>query len=240
MSDKPYKVIVPGINGGGSQVFEADSPEEMQQQFQQAQENATALIRQQAEQIEQIKQQMQKQNVQPAQPNGPDGFDKQKFFNDLYERPADAIAYALEKKMGINLDNFMQEYQTVRQGAQMGITNAVNAQFAQKHPELLQVPQEDDIKNAEVISKILTENGWAYNLNNLEAAYAVAKNGGKLKLPSTDFSPEAVLPHAPTTVSRPTGQVNTSESEDEFLKTAPLSKVKDYLERKYQGQSQKV
>ena len=50
MSEKPYKVIIPGINGGGSQVFEAETPEEMQQQFQQAQENATAKIRELASQ----------------------------------------------------------------------------------------------------------------------------------------------------------------------------------------------
>lgn len=239
MSEKPYKVIVPGINGGGSQVFEAETPEEMQQQFQQAQENATQKIRELASQNEQYAQQIEQ--LRPA-PNGtpsPDGFDKQKFFNDLYERPADAIAYALEKKMGVNLNDFMQEYQTVRGGAMMGIQNAVNAQFAQKHPELLQVPQDDDIHNANEISKILTENGWQYNLKNLEAAYAVAKQDNKLKLPNMNFSPEATLTPAPTTLSRPTGQVNTSESEDEFLRTAPLQKVKDYLEKKYQG-SQRV
>ena len=157
----------------------------------------------------------------------------------FYENPVAAQKYAMQFVIGAPVDQFLQDYQTVRGGAMMGIQNAVNAQFAQKHPELLQVPQEDDIKNAEVISKILTDNGWAYNLNNLEAAFAVAKNENKLKLQSTSFSPEATLPVAPTTVTRPTGQVNTSESEDEFLRTAPLGKVKDYLERKYAG-SQKV
>ena len=78
-----------------------------------------------------------------------------------------------------------------------------------------------------------------YTPNNLEAAYAVAKTSNKLKLPNANFGTEATLPVVPTTVSRPIGQVNTSESEDEFLRTAPLSKVKDYLEKKYQG-SQKV
>jgi hypothetical protein len=43
---------------------------------------------------------------------------------------------------------------------------------------------QDDIHNAEVVSKILTENGWTYNLSNLEAAYAVAKADGRLKLQS--------------------------------------------------------
>ncbi len=239
MSEKPYKVIIPGINGGGSQVFEAETPEEMQQQFQQAQENATAKIRELASQNEQLQNLVEQGKPAAAAAAGPDGFDKQKYFNLLYENPVEAQKYSMQFVLGAPVDDFIREYQTVRGGALMGIQNAVNAQFAQKHPELLQVPQEDDVHNAEVISKILTENGWQYNLNNLEAAYAVAKTSNKLKLPNANFSPEATLPTVPTTVTRPTGHVNTSESEDEFLRTAPLSKVKDYLEKKYQG-SQKV
>src|SRR5437879_3806785 len=233
MSEKPYKVIIPGINGGGSQVFEAETPEEMQQQFQQDQENATAKIRELASQNEQLQNLVEQGKPAAAATAGPDGFDKQKYFNLLYESPVEAQKYAMQFVLGAPVDDFIKEYQTVRGGAFMGIQNAVNAQFAQKHPELLQVPQEDDAHNAEVISKILTDNGWTYNLNNLEAAFAVAKTNNQLKLNTNSFAPEAILPVAPTTVSRPTGQVNTSESENEFLHTAPLAKVKEYLEKKY-------
>jgi hypothetical protein len=232
MSDKPYKVIVPGINGGGSQVFEAETPEEMQQQFQQAQENATAKIRELAAQVETFQQQIQQ--TKPPDTTDPNAFDRQKFFSMLYEKPEEAITYAIEKKLGVNLPDFMQDYQTVRTGAQIGIQNAVNAQFAQKHPELLQVTsQEDDLHNGKVLADILTEHGWSYTVANLDAALALAKAENKLKLMNASFSPEAQLPPAPTTVSRPTGQVNSSEAEDEFLRTAPINKVKEYLEKKY-------
>lgn len=238
MSDKPYKVIIPGIDGGGSQVFEADSQEELNQKLVDAQTNATQKIRELASANQQYEQQIQQ--LTPAQQQTqPDGFDKQKFFSDLYERPADAIAYALEKKLGIGLDEFLNDYQQVRAGSQLSVQNAVNAQFAQKHPELLQVPQEDDVHNAQVISKILTDNGWVYNLNNLEAAYAVAKTNSQLKLPNTNFAPEVQLAPAPTTIQRPTGSINTTEAEEEFLRTAPLDKVKTYLEKKYPS-SQRV
>ena len=152
----------------------------------------------------------------------------------LYENPVAAQKYAMQFVIGAPVDQFIQDYQTVRGGSMMAIQNAVNAQFVQKHPELVGgLSEEDDQKNGEEISKILTENGWAYNLPNLEAAFAVAKMNNKLKFVSTSFAPEATLPAAPTTVSRPTGQVNTSESEEEFLRTGPLGKVKEYLEKKY-------
>lgn len=233
MSEKPYKVIVPGINGEASQVFEADSQEELNQKFVEAQSNATQKIRELASQNQQYEQQITSSQAKKNQETDPNGFDRQKYFSMLYENPVEAQKYAMSFVIGMPVEDFVQDYQTVRGGAIMGIQNAVNAQFAQKHPELLQVPQEDDLHNANVISKILTDNGWQYNLNNLEAAYAVAKTNNQLKLPNTNFSPEATLVPAPTTISRPTGQVNTSESEDEFLRTGPLAKVKEYLEKKY-------
>lgn len=234
MSEKPYKVIVPGINGGGSQVFEAETPEEMQQQFQQAQENATAKIRELASQNEQFQQQINQLQPKVQQTTNPNGFDRQKFFNTLYENPDEAVVYALEKKLGVNLGEFMQDYQTTRTGAQMGMYNAVVGEFSSKHPEILRVGSpEDDKHNGKVFDDILKEHGWAFNLKNLEAALAIAKAEGKLKLMDVNFSPEATLAPAPTTISRPTGQVNSSEAEDEFLRTAPINKVKEYLEKKY-------
>ena len=236
MSEAKFKVIVPGIDGGGAQVFEAETPEEMQQQFQQAQENATAKIRELAQQKTALETQMQTvlQAANPGAGPSPSGFDKQQFFNQLYEKPEDAIAYALEKKIGVSLADFMQDYQNTRAGAQLSITNSVSAQFAQNHPELLQVSnQEDDKNNGKVLDEIMKANGWAFNLNNLEAAYAVAKTGNKLKLNETNFAPEVQLPHSPSTISRPTGTINNQASEDEFIRTAPLDKVRKYFEDKY-------
>lgn len=235
MSDKAFKVVIPGIDGGGSQVFEADSQEELNQKLVDAQTNATQKIRELASRNQEYEQQIQQLAPQQTQQNNgdPEGFDRQQFFNLLYQKPVDAWKYAAQFAMGTSVEDFVKDYQNVRAGSQLSVQNAVNAQFAQKHPELLQVPQEDDVHNAQVISKILTENGWVYNLNNLEAAYAVAKTNNQLKLPNTNFAPEANLPPAPTTIQRPTGSINTIEAEEEYLRTAPLAKVKEYLEKKY-------
>ena len=171
------------------------------------------------------------QAANPGAGPSPSGFDKQQFFNQLYEKPEDAIAYALEKKLGVSLADFMQDYQNTRAGAQLSITNSVSAQFAQNHPELLQVSnQEDDRNNGKVLDDIMKANGWAFNLNNLEAAYAVAKTGNKLKLNETNFAPEVHLPHSPSTIQRPTGNVNTSESLQDFYNNAPLPKLREYFE----------
>jgi hypothetical protein len=232
--DKQYRVVVPGIDGGGSQVFEAETPEELATQFQQAQENATAKIRELAQQNETYQQQIESLTPQPqGGAASPDGFNRQKYFNLLYENPIEAQKYAMQFVIGAPVEAFLSDYQNVRAGSIAGMQNMVNAQFAQKHPELLQVPQADDIHNSEQISKILTENGWTYNLNNLEAAYAVAKTQGKLKLNAAPSGPEAMMLSAPSVVSRPSGATDSTATEEEFLRTAPLDKVKLYLEKKY-------
>jgi len=45
MAEKQFKVIIPGENGGGDQVFYYDTPEELQEKFVNAQTHATAKIR---------------------------------------------------------------------------------------------------------------------------------------------------------------------------------------------------
>jgi hypothetical protein len=162
------------------------------------------------------------ERLPPRQPitAGPDGFNRQKYFNLLYENPIEAQKYAMQFVLGAPVEDFMRDYQTVRTGSLAGMENMVNAQFAQKHPELLEVSPEDDIHNAETISKILVENGWTYNLNNLEAAYAVAKMQGKLKLQADPTTEEESLR-------------TTAEEEEEFSHNAPLNKVKQYLGKKY-------
>ena len=232
MSDKQFKYIIPGIDGGGSQVFEADSQEELVEQLGKAQENATVKIRQLAQQNAEIGQKIN----QTAPTNGAPHYDKNQFFSNLYENPDDAIIGVLERRMGMKFDDFTQDYQQTRVGAGKAIQNEVSAQFAQRHPELLQVSPEEDKHNANTISQILTENGWAFNIKNLEAAYAVARQENKLKLTQSNPFPEATMMPAPSTISRPTGAVNTSESEADFLQTAPLAQVKAYLEKKYSNQ----
>src|SRR6266496_741001 len=233
MSDKPYKVVIPGVDGGGAQVFEAETPEEMQQQFQRAQENATAKIRELAQQKSALEDQVQQFTPPNADPNAANGT-RQQFYNDFYQNPDTAIVGALERTLGISMDAFKTDYAKVRAGASMAERSQIASTFAQKHPELLQVSsQEDDAHNGQEIEKILNDHQWPFTVDNLEAAFAVAKTQGKLKLNETQFAPEARMIPVPSTVSRPTGQVNTSVSEEEFMRTTPLANLKKYLEEKY-------
>jgi hypothetical protein len=43
------------------------------------------------------------------------------------------------------------------------------------------------------------------------------------------------MPAVPTTVTRPAAASNASESEEQFLRTAPTEDVRKYLEKKYAG-----
>lgn len=234
MSDKQFKVVIPGVDGGGAQVFEADSQDELVEKLKTAQENATAKIRELAQNNEALSQQMQ-QNGGQAQQSGQTAYNKDEYITQFYNDPMKALDQYFEQRLGTSPDQFLNDYQQVRAGSQKAVMNEVSAVFAQSHPELLQVSAEEDKHNANVISQILTDNGWSYNVKNLEAAYAVAKVEGKLKLGQTSPFPEATLLPSPTTITRPTGAVNNSASEEEFLQTAPLSKVKEYLEKKYAG-----
>lgn len=224
--DKAFKIVIPGVDGGGAQIFQADSQEELVEQLKTAQENATSKIRELAQNNEALAAQ-----VNNHSPQVPTNGDNQQFFQSLYQNPDDAIIGVLERRIGMKIEDFKKDYNQTRLGSQKAIQNEVNATFVQKHPELLQVSQEDDISNSTIISQILTENGWQYNYNNLEAAYAVARTQGKLKLPNENGLPEVVMQSAPSTLTRPTGAVNSSESLQHFLNTAPLSKVKEYFEK---------
>src|SRR2546421_371395 len=225
MADKAYKVIIEGTDGRGSQVFEAETPEELQDKFKEAQTHATAKIAQQDKENTELKQRLAtlEASIEPAPAaNGnPDNAWRKEFFKQ-----------GLTEILGVPVEDFIKDYtQTVRPGAELSKINAVNAAFVQKHPELIQVSPEDDLHNANTMRKIIADNGWDYSEKSLNAAFAVAKVEGQLKLPVAE--PEGALPPVPTTVTRPSVQVNTDKTEKEFLTTAPTEKVREYLEKKF-------
>ena len=223
MADKAYKVIIEGTDGRGSQVFEAETPEELQDKFKEAQTHATAKIAQQDKENTELKQRLAtlEASIEPATPANGDMAWRKQFFKE-----------GLTEILGVPVEDFIKDYtQTVRPGAELSKINAVNAAFVQKHPELIQVSPEDDLHNANTMRKIIAENGWDYSEKSLNAAFAVAKMEGHLKLPVAE--PEGTLPPVPTTVTRPSVQVNTDKSEKEFLTTAPTEKVREYLEKKF-------
>src|SRR5438045_262766 len=72
MADKQYRVIIEGENGAGSQVFEAETAEELQDQFKTAQTHATAKIREQAQELQAAKERLAslESSIEPKPANG--------------------------------------------------------------------------------------------------------------------------------------------------------------------------
>lgn len=235
MADKLYKVIIEGTEGRGSQVFEAETPEELQEKFKQAQTHATAKIDELDAKVKGLEEQLASvEQVTPSVPQTNGGFDRDHYFKLLYADPVAAQDYVLSATIGMPVKDFMTDYtNTVRPGAALATKNAVNAAFVQKHPEVLQVSPEDDLHNSKIILEIIHERNWPYDVKNLEAAFALAKDGGKLKLPPQETTMPEITPPVPTTVTRPSVQANTSESEEQFLRTAATEDVRKYLEKKY-------
>jgi hypothetical protein len=179
MSEKPYKVIIEGQNGAGNQVFEAETPEELQTKFQEAQTHATAKIREQAQELQTVKERLaalESRRTATTPANGGNGFSRDKYFQLLYQDPIAAQDYVLGHRIGQPVDQFLNDYaKTVRPGAEMAKINAVNAAFVQKHPELLSVSPEDDLHNANAMRKIIADNGWEYSERNLHAAVCLGE-----------------------------------------------------------------
>lgn len=233
------EIRIPGQNGAGDEVFTAENHEELSKKLAESKGHATRKIAEQQATISEYESNGHAVQVSSAaQTQVKDGeFDRTKYFNMLYENPLQAQEYALKFVLGgRDPKEFVSEYDQIREGALLGRQNAINAQFVHNHPELLQVTPADDQENAKTIDGIIKANGWSYTLNNLEAAYAVAKVQSKLKLPEAQQQQQQE-PVVPVTAGRPAAQQTSAEQQEaEFLRTGDINKVREYLEKKYQGQ----
>src|SRR6266850_4171701 len=108
MADKQYKVIIEGENGAGSQVFEAETPEELQDKFKEAQTHATAKIREQAQELQSTKERLAalEANIEPANPanGGTDTAWRKQFFKE-----------GLTEIFGAPIDDVIQDYSRISQ-----------------------------------------------------------------------------------------------------------------------------
>ena len=234
MAEKQFKVIVPGENGGGDQVFYYDTPEELQEKFVNAQTNATAKIRELSTRLISAEQQLAATNQAIASGNG-DGVNRGDFFQTFYESPDAAIERVVCNKLGVNsLQEVVQDYAGVRQGSIQARINAAGEVFLRTHPEWNSLSTEQANQNARVIGAIVEENGWdPTDPKDLDKGYGLAMGTGKLKgLVGTVDVPSFMEP-IPTTVTRPSSQPNTSESEQQFYKEAPLEDLRKYIEKKH-------
>src|SRR2546430_11295951 len=105
MADKAYKVIIEGENGAGSQVFEAETPEELQTQFKEAQTHATAKIREQAQELQAAKERLATlEAAAPAANSNPDMAWRKQFFKE-----------GLTEIFGAPIEEVIQDYGRISQ-----------------------------------------------------------------------------------------------------------------------------
>ena len=237
MAEKPYRVIIEGEDGRGTQVFEADSPEEMQGQFKQAQTHATQKIREQAQEIAQLRQFA----LQAQAGNGhhePE-VNRDQRVQELLSDPDAAIERVICKKLGVNsLQEVVQDYVGVRQGATRSNMEAAANQFVNSHPEWNSLSDADKKREGMILGQIVEEQGWPVdNPEVLDLAYKIGLGSGRFKIlrGTVDEPPNYHRGSIPTTVTRPSSQPNTSESEREFLTNAPLKEVEKYIRKKHGG-----
>jgi len=237
MAEKPYRVIVEGEDGRGTQVWEAETPEEMMGQFKQSQTHATQKIREQAQEIAQLRQFA----LQAQAGNGhhePE-VNRDQRVQELLSDPDAAIERVICKKLGVNsLQEVVQDYAGVRQGATVANTEATARKFVQRHPEWDALSQEDRMREGAILGQILDEQGWPTdNDDAFDLAYKVGLGSGRFKTlhGTVDEPPNYHRGSIPTTVTRPSSQPNTSESEREFLTNAPLKEVEKYIRKKHGG-----
>jgi len=226
MADKQYKVIIEGENGAGSQVFEAETPEELQEKFKEAQTHATAKIREQAQELQSTKERLAalEANIEPTKPanGGTDTAWRRQFFEE-----------GLTEIFGAPIKDVIQDYGRISQTTEQIRLNALGNSLIQECPEIAGTSEADQIENGKKIAKYVEENGMPMTLAGLKAATVLLEREGKLKLAPIDN--QEVLPPVPTTVTRPSAQVNTDQTEKEFLRTAPTEDVRKYLEKKFAG-----
>lgn len=224
MADKQYKVIIEGTDGRGSQVFEADTPEEMQNQFKEAQTHATAKIAEQDRENSELKHRLAtlESSIEPAdKANGnTDTAWRKQFFKE-----------GLTEIFGAPIEEVIKDYGRISQTTEQIRLNALGNSLLQECPEIAGTSEADQIENGKKIAKMVEEQGWPTTLQSLKAATVLLEREGKLKVAPVDN--QDVLPPVPTTVTRPSAPVNTDQAEKEFLRTAPTEDVRKYLEKKF-------
>lgn len=230
MADKPFKVIIEGEDGRGSQVFEAETAEELQNQFKEAQTHATKKIAEQDRELQATKERLAQleANIEPAAAPTNGGTDtawRKQFFKE-----------GLSEIFGAPIDDVLQDYQRISQTTEQIRLNALGNSLLQECPEIAGTSEADQIENGKKIAKYVEENGMPMTLAGLKAATVLLEREGKLKVTPGDT--QDILPPVPTTVTRPSVQVNTDQSEKQFLATAPTEEVRKYLEKKFANSRQ--
>jgi len=230
---KKVRIEVPGPEGASPEVFEGATEAEVLQKIADAKGHATAKIREQQQALEQVQREKSELEARltPPAPPAADGFDRDAYFNTLYQDPRKAFDQMFESRFGMPVDDAVKQWERMTQVEKVVHARNVAAQFAAKHTELLQVTPEQDRANANVIEGIINDNGWPYTEKNMEAAYAVALQSGKLKLPTQNAQTEP--PAAPATLSNNGGQGEGTPDEATIIKGMSLDQLREYYSSKH-------
>jgi hypothetical protein len=99
----------------------------------------------------------------------------------------------------------------------------VVAEANKRHPELRACQPEHVEKLVEAVEEVLQFQGWPRTVANCERAYSVLASMGELGKIAGQYAP----------VPAPAFTLKPEAAEEEFLRTAPIEEVGDYLRAKF-------
>jgi hypothetical protein len=142
------------------------------------------------------------------------------------------------EELGVgSLREVVQDYAQVRQSATLASVKNAASTFVERHPEWDALSEEQKIKDGTVLGQIVEQYGLiGDNQDSLDLAYKIGMGGGQFKYlrGTVDEPPNYHNGPLPTTVTRPSSQPNTSESEQEFYRTAKSAEdIRKYIEKKH-------
>lgn len=194
-----FSMVIDGVQ------FEAESMAELQDKVNQA---ARDFVEQ----------------VRGSQP--PPTVDRGDYFGTFYTDPMAAQDIWYESRFGKKPQQAKKENQEVSKVAAQAKADRILGEFANKHPELLQVSPEDDLKNGLAISKILQENGW--DVEKLDAAYALARERGQIVLPVASAAAPGEAQAQGVSIPR---TVSPEAEKQFYASNPPAEAIREYLEK---------
>ena len=229
---KKVRIEVPGPEGSNPEVFEGATEAEVLQKIADAKAHATRKIHEQQQQLAEREAAMAELEARltPAEPAPTtDGFDRNAYFNTLYEDPLKAFDIAFERRFGMTPEQATSQWGSLTAAAQQLDIINIGQQWKRKHPELDTTYAD---ANGQVLGQILDENGLPYNEKSLELAYKVALQEGKLKLVQSNS--ESAPPSPPATLTNTGNSGDTVVDDATATSGMTLDQKREYYRSKIQ------
>ena len=202
---KRVKIEVPGPNGANPEVFwgegatESDAYQAAAVNVAEGKAHATQKIHEQAQQLAEME-----ARLTPQASSGPAGDDfNKRYWDTAWQDAGAAFDMVFEQRFGIPTSDAVQQFGDLTAAAKELDAIKIANKWKVSHPELMKTPPEVTEQNAQAIEFMLRENDLPYTEKGLDAAYALAFQKGKLKLPVTNA--ETSPPSAPATLTNSGG-----------------------------------